>query len=225
MSELAAKLDNLSLGEERSKMFDYIWRAKKNKKFYACKNNYLVVPELKGSSYVLCRKVGHKGDQAYVCLKCTNMTVFENLGNVKNFDGLKKEYCDHAKLCSVLFCEVPIDSQAQDQNEIEVLKKSSEFLVHPVDSLNKTSGVVVIHCRATKPKCHTCQGKKCVHVNIYLDIAKSSKDGEEFPTKTIQNKQKDENISELDPANKDGGKSNVFGVKIHTRQQKKIKFK
>ena len=57
------------------------------------------------------------------------MTVFENLGNVKNFDGLKKEHCDHAKLCSVLFSEVPIKSQAQEQNEIEVLKKSSEFLV------------------------------------------------------------------------------------------------
>ena len=65
MSELAAKLDNLSLGDDRSKMFGYICRVKKSKKYFACKNNYLVVPELKGSSYVLCRKVGHKGDQAY----------------------------------------------------------------------------------------------------------------------------------------------------------------
>ena len=104
--------------------------------------------------------------------------------------GIKKDYCDHAKLCSVLFSEVSITGQAQDQNEVEVLKKSSEFLVHPVDSLNKTSGVVVIHSRATKPKCHTCQGKKCVHVNIYLDFANSSKEGEEFPTKKIQTKQK-----------------------------------
>ena len=73
MSELAAKLDSLSLGDDRSKMFGYICRVKKSKK---CKNNYLVVPELKGSSFVLCQKVGQKDDQAYICLKCTNMTVF-----------------------------------------------------------------------------------------------------------------------------------------------------
>ena len=91
MSELATKLDKLSLGEERSKMFGYIWRAKKNKTFYACKNNYLVVPELKGSSFVLCQKVGQKNDQAYICLKCTNMTFFDNLRNVKNFVGIKKD--------------------------------------------------------------------------------------------------------------------------------------
>ena len=97
---------------------------------------------------------------------------------------------------------------------MEVLKKSSEFLVHPVDSLNKTSGVVVIHSRATKPKCHTCQGKKCVHVNIYLDFAKSSKEGEEFPTKKIQTKEKDENL-ELDPTSKNGKQSNVFAIKIY----------
>ena len=89
MSELAAKLDNLSLGDDRTKMFSYICRAKASKKYFACKNSYLDVPELKGSSYVLCRKVGHKDDLAHVCLKCTNMTVFENLGNIKNFGGLK----------------------------------------------------------------------------------------------------------------------------------------
>ena len=98
-------------------MFGYIWRAKKNKTFYACKNNYLVVPELKGSSFVLCRKVGQKDDQAYICLKCTNMTVFDNLRNAKYIDGIKKDYCDHAKLCSVLFSEVPNTNQAQDQNQ------------------------------------------------------------------------------------------------------------
>merc|ERR1739838_283051 len=98
-------------------MFGYFWRAKKNETFYACKNNYLVVPELKGLSFVLCRKVEQKDDQAYICLKCTNMTVFNNLRNFKNFDGIKKDYCDHAKLCSVLFSEVPVTSQAQDQNK------------------------------------------------------------------------------------------------------------
>ena len=151
-------------------------------------NIMCVVQELRGSSFVPCRKVRQKDDRANISLKFTNMTVFHNLRNVKNIDGIKKDYCDHAKLCSVLFSEVSITSQAQDQNEVEVLKKSSEFLVHPVDSLNKTSGVVVILSKATKPKCHTCQGKKCVHVNIYVDFANSSKEGKEFPTKKIQTK-------------------------------------
>ena len=82
------------------------------------------------------------------------MTVFENLGNVKNFDGLKKEHCDHAKLCSVLFSEIPIKSQAQNQNEIEVLKKSSEFLVIEIytimfylDIYNCGSSGVQIYCK------------------------------------------------------------------------------
>ena len=48
MSELAAKLDNLSLGDDRTKMLSYICRAKASKKYFACKNSYLVVPELKG---------------------------------------------------------------------------------------------------------------------------------------------------------------------------------
>ena len=49
MSELAAKLDNLSLGDDRAKMLSYICRAKASKKYFACKNSYLVVPELKGT--------------------------------------------------------------------------------------------------------------------------------------------------------------------------------
>ena len=165
MSDLVTKLDNLSPGEDRSKMFGYIWRTKQKKNYFACKNNYFVVPDVRGSALVLCRKV-KKNDEGYICLKCTDMTVFKNLGNIKNFEALKKEYCDHARLCTVLFDKVGVSpDKTQDKNEVEVLKSSSEFLVHPADISKKLPGVVVISRQATKPKCHTCQGKKCVHVN------------------------------------------------------------
>ena len=49
-------------------------------------------------------------------------------------------------------------------------------------------------------------------MNIYLDFANSSE--EEFPTKKIQTKQKDEN-HKLDPTSKNGKQSNVFAIKIY----------
>ena len=53
------------------------------------------------------------------------MTVFKNLGNIKNFEGLKQEYCDHARLCTVLFDKVGVSpNKTQDKNEVEVLKSS-----------------------------------------------------------------------------------------------------
>ena len=125
MSDLTAKLDNLSLGEDRSKMFGYIWRTKQKKNYFDCKNNYFVVPDIRGSTLVLIRKVKKNDAEGYICLKCTDMTVFKNLGNIKNFEGLKQEYYDHARVCPVLFDKVGVSpNQTQDKNEVEVLKSS-----------------------------------------------------------------------------------------------------
>ena len=99
MSDLTAKLDNLSLGEDRSKMFGYIWRTKQKKNYFACKNNYFVVPDIRGSTLVLIRKVKKNNAEGYICLKCTDMTVFKNLGNIKKFEGLKQEQ-DLSRKCS-----------------------------------------------------------------------------------------------------------------------------
>ena len=119
MSDLTAKLDNLSLGEDRSKMFGYIWRTKQKKNYFDCKNNYFVVPDIRGSTLVLIRKVKKNDAEGYICLKCTDMTVFKNLGNIKNFEGLKQEYCDHARLCTVLFDKVGVSpDKTLDKNEI-----------------------------------------------------------------------------------------------------------
>ena len=57
MSSLAAKLDSISVGSERSILFGYVWRTKQNKRYYLCKDDYFVIPEEKGSSLVLCKRV------------------------------------------------------------------------------------------------------------------------------------------------------------------------
>ena len=123
MSDLAAKLDNLSLGEDRSKMFGYILRAKQKKNYFTC--NYFVVPDIRGSTFVLIRKVKKNDAEGYICLKCKDMTFFKNLGNIKKFEGLKQEYYDHARVCPVLFDKVGVSpNKTQDKNEVEVLKSS-----------------------------------------------------------------------------------------------------
>ena len=163
MSSLAAKLDSISVGSERSILFGYIWRTKQSKRYYSCKDDYLVIPDKEGSSLVLCKKVTKEQCNGYVCLKCSDLTVFGNLGSVKNIDEMKRAYCIHAKLCSVLFDdkEATLSNKTSGQNEVEILKRAPEFisLVHPSSSLHKLPGVVVLNSRATKPKCHTFHGK------------------------------------------------------------------
>ena len=81
MSSLVSKLDKLNLGDERSILYGYIWRTKQTKKFFVCKNNYYVIPDSEGSRLVLCQKRSFGAEECFICLKCTNMTVFDNLGD------------------------------------------------------------------------------------------------------------------------------------------------
>ena len=86
--------------------------------YFACKNNYFVVPDIRGSALVLCRKVEKNDEEGCICLKCADMTVFKNLGNIKNFEALKQEYYDHARLCTVLFDKVGVSpDKTLDTNE------------------------------------------------------------------------------------------------------------
>ena len=45
-------------------------------------------------------------------------------------------------------------------------KKLKISLVHPSEEHNKIPGIVIVNSRTSKPKCHTCKGFKCLHVNI-----------------------------------------------------------
>ena len=60
MSELAAKLDNLSLGDDRAKMLSYICRAKASKKYFACKNS---CPRVEGNIYLEIANSSKEGEE------------------------------------------------------------------------------------------------------------------------------------------------------------------
>ena len=149
MSSLVSKLDSLNLGDERSILFGYIWRTKQTKKFFVCKNNFFVIPDSEGSRMVLCQKKRFGTEECFICLKCTNMTAFDNLGQSANLSSLKEEYCLHAKLCSVIFdgrgeeiCDIP------ENGFVDVLKQEKEFigLVHAPPNLQKKyPGIIVLN--------------------------------------------------------------------------------
>ena len=98
--------------------------------------------------------------------------------------------------------------------------KKCVALVHPIkDTKKRQSGIVVVNSRTTKPKCHTCEGKKSVHVNIYMEGASNEDTVEvnvedDLPTKKMDNKSLN-STNQFDPLKKRGKESNVFCVKIN----------
>ena len=129
MSSLASKLDSVSLGGDRSKLFGYIWRTKQNKKYFFCQNNYIVIPDTRGSALVLCKKMIKDQSQGYICFKCSDMTTFNNLGYIQSLEDMKQDYCEHAKLCTVLFDEEMVeDDKSPENNEVKILQRSPEFI-------------------------------------------------------------------------------------------------
>ena len=170
MCDLASKLDSLSLSD-RCGMIGYISRVKKSKKYFKCPENYFVLPDIEGSKLILCKRQSAIEDDVFICFQCTDMTIFKNLRNVDKIKSIKDEYCNHAKLCSVLF-DTKNDKPFDAVNEIEILRKNpSEIIALVFPNLSdkvKNPGVLVLNSRMSKPKCHTCEGKKCIHVNTYL---------------------------------------------------------
>ena len=178
-----------------------------------------------------------------MCLNCKNEFVYENIKNIDNVRNLKNEYCQHAKVCEILFEEKNVKQQNRQEHFIEILlpsknRKHEICLVHPSEGSEKNPGIIIVNSRSTKPKCHTCKGFKCLHINIFLEGV--SKNG---PNKTRNTKilTSDEAITlkatkmdalsekcknELDPTDKTGAMSNVFGVQINfppsTEEKKEI---
>ena len=216
MSSLVSRLDDLNLGDERSTLFGYIWRTKQSKKFFACKNSYYVIPDIAGPKMILCQKKRFRDSECFICLKCTDNIVFENMGSLANSESLKEDYCLHAKLCSVIFddkieniCEIP------ETGLVSILLKEKEFIslvFAPPHLKKKNPGIIVLNTRTTKPNCHSCEGKKCVHINTYLSL--STNEIEELPTGKMANKEPRSN-NKLNPTDKKGKHSNVFKLKIN----------
>ena len=99
--------------------------------------------------------------------------------------------------------------------------------MHPSGDSEKIPGIIVVNSRSTKPKCHTCKGFKCLHINIFLEGVSKKETMKTRNTKILTS---DEAITlkaikmdalsekcknELDPTDKTGAMRNVFGVQIN----------
>ena len=126
-------------------------------------------------------------------------------------------------MCKILFPDANQTKPVSPEiSFVEVLEndKKCVALVHPIkDTKKRQPGIVVVNSRTTKPKCHTCEGKKCVHVNIYMEGASNEDTVEvnvedDLPTKKMDNKSLN-STNQFDPLKKRGKESNVFCVKIN----------
>ena len=173
MASLVEKLDALSINDEKERkdLFGYIYRTKQSKNYFICENDFIVIPNCDNKKMVLCKLVRHESGNCFLCFACENSTVFENM-NIEHYVKTKPLSCIHINLCKVIFAEISSKKASIPEhcNYVEVLNKEKVLiaLVHPIqDKMGRLPGIVVLNSRTTKPKCDTCEGKKCVHVNIY----------------------------------------------------------
>ena len=82
MTELLKRFENLTLSsseEERNSMQGYVCKVKSEKKYFACENNFFVIPDRTGSKFVLCERKYHGPDNYIVSHGCRNLVSFENI--------------------------------------------------------------------------------------------------------------------------------------------------
>lgn len=73
--------------------------------YFACENNYFVIPDQLGSKFILCQRKVLATDTFVSCLNCKNEFVYKNIKNIDNERNLKNECCQHAKVCEILLEE------------------------------------------------------------------------------------------------------------------------
>ena len=163
MSDLISKFDNLTLGssdEEKNTLHGYICKIKSSKLYFECEDNYFVISDQSGSKFILCQRKFLAKDAYISCLNCKNQITYENMKNIDDVKTLKSEYCEHAKVCEILFGENGKKQHNRQEHYIEILlpgekSKQTISLVHPADESAKMPGIIVVNSRSTKPKCHT----------------------------------------------------------------------
>ena len=79
MSTIIQKLEALSLDEsERSDLIGYLTRTKKSKKYYRCRNDYVIIPSFDAKKYMLCKQIKSFESHSFLCLECQNATIFKS---------------------------------------------------------------------------------------------------------------------------------------------------
>ena len=100
MASLVERLDALQLtdDERRKDLYGYIYRTKKERQYYLCSGDFLVVPSFDGKKFILCQLLRDKED-TFVCYQCEHRTAIENITLSTN----NKTKCIHTQLCKILF--------------------------------------------------------------------------------------------------------------------------
>ena len=105
---------------------------------------------------------------------------------------MKEKECIHAKLSEILFGNAKSKKKPVKEsiNAIDVLKDKKETiaLVVPAKMHNKAPGIIFLSSRTKRPKCETCSGQKCIHVNIYMEESKK-----EHETESMRERSKEKN--------------------------------
>ena len=157
---------------------------------------------------------------SFLCLECQNATIFENMNDVEKFVKTKTNQCVHEQLCEVLFHVDDAVKEVLEDSYVEVLHKSVKeniSLVHPpIADKKKSAGIVIIDSRTSKPKCHTCEGKKCIHINLYKHAGEKceTNNDEDIVVKKLEANKKPSS-NPFDASRKKGKESNVFGISIN----------
>ena len=225
MTSLVEQLDALCIkdDDDRKLLYGYIYRTKRSKKYFLCGNDFIVIPDPDNKKMLLCKMVRTDPKNIFFCFECENTSVLENM-ELDKFAQSRTDSCIHIDLCKVLFSDTLVEMKkiSADSNFVEVLhkeRKSVISLVHSAQEKKKRlPGVVILTSRTLKPKCNTCSGKKCLHVNIYIDAAKKAENvevdlDEDLPISKLDSS---ENVSKnpYNPKYRKGRESNVFGYKI-----------
>ena len=221
MSSIIQKLEALTVNEsERSNLIGYLTRTKKSKKYFRCRNDYVVIPSFDAKKYLLCKMIRSFESLSFLCLECQNATIFENMNDVEKFVKTKTNQCVHEQLCEVLFHVDDAVKEVLEDSYVEVLHKSNKeniSLVHPpIADKKKSAGIVIINRRTSKPKCHTCERKKCIHINLYKHAGEKceTNNDEDIVVKKLEANKKPSS-NPFDASRKKGKESNVFGISIN----------
>ena len=221
--------------ETKKVLLGYMTRATVAERTFSSQGGYTVVPDEESKKLIINQAVERDGETFFICHKCDDLTSFYN---AKDINIKEIGQCMHSKLSSILFPNLVITDLDKTKNIIDVVKEEKETIafVFPCKDL-KRPGVIQLTSRTKGIRCVTCSGQKCIHVNIYGEEAKQSRDvgkmrerqrekansqkttevvgNIELPLDVGEKDTGNTQTNDLDPFAHSGKKSNVFGISIN----------